>query len=71
MEGGVEANYDDLVAPTGFAPASPRRRRHAARGAMLSARRRAARPGPLTVVSEAEYYGATAEDGASSGTPAA
>src|SRR3954467_8194243 len=42
MRGGMEAIYDDMVKATGFlafAPASP------ARGAMFSARGRAARPG--------------------------
>jgi hypothetical protein len=42
MRGGMEAVYDDMVKATGFlafAPASP------ARGAMFSARGRAARPG--------------------------
>jgi Domain of unknown function (DUF4188) len=71
MGGGVEAIYDDLAAPTGFARFVPA---HAARGAMFSARRRAARAGPLTVapvVTEAEYYGATAEVDESSSTPAA
>jgi Domain of unknown function (DUF4188) len=71
MGGGVEAIYDDLAAPIGFARVAPAQ---AARGAMFSARRRAARAGPLTVapvVTEAEYYGATAEDGESSSTPAA
>lgn len=63
MEGGVEAIYDDMAAPMGFARFAPA---HAARGAMFSARQRAARPGPLTVapvVGEAEYYGASADDG--------
>jgi hypothetical protein len=71
MGGGVEAIYDDLAAPTGFVRFVPA---HAARGAMFSARRRAARAGPLTVapvVTEAEYYGATAEVDESSSTPAA
>jgi hypothetical protein len=71
MRGGVEAIYDDMAAPMGFARFAPAQ---AARGAMFSARRRAARPGALTVapvVSEAEYYGATADDGESSSTSAA
>ena len=58
-----------MAAPIGFARFAPTR---PARGAMFSARKRAARPGPLTVapvVSEAEYYGATAEDGEPHGTP--
>ena len=71
VQGGVEAIYDDMAAPMGFARFAPAQ---AARGAMFSARRRAARPGPLTaapVISEAEYYGETATGAESSSTPAA
>jgi fumigallin biosynthesis monooxygenase-like protein len=58
MRGGVEAIYDDTATPIGlarFAPSLP------ARGAMFSARRRAAREEaepPAPVVAETEYYGA-------------
>ena len=58
MRGGIEAIYDDLDKPLGlarFAPAVP------ARGAMFSARRRAAREEaepPTPVIPEAELYGA-------------
>jgi hypothetical protein len=58
VRGGIEAIYDDLDKPLGlarFAPAVP------ARGAMFSARRRAARDEtepPAAVIPEAELYGA-------------
>jgi hypothetical protein len=58
MGGGVEAIYDDMNKPTGFArfaPATP------ARGAMFSARHRAGRLEALTVapvIPEQGYYGA-------------
>jgi hypothetical protein len=57
MSGGMEAVYGDVNKPLGlarFATVVP------ARGAMFSARRRAARedaPVPEPVVAEAEYYG--------------
>jgi hypothetical protein len=56
MSGGMEAIYDDMSRPIGFArfaPAQP------ARGAMFSARRRAGRGEPPTVqpvINEADYY---------------
>jgi hypothetical protein len=71
LEGGVEAIYDDMAAPIGFARFA---QAQAASGAMFSARRRAARPGPLTVapvISEAEYYGETTKGAESSSTHAA
>ena len=58
MGGGMEAVYGDVDKPLGlarFAPVLP------ARGAMFSARRRAAREEaapPEPVVAETEYYGA-------------
>jgi hypothetical protein len=66
MRGGIEAIYDDMDAPVGFARFAPAQ---AARGAMFSARDRAGRPGPVAVapvVSEAELYRTTADDGGSS-----
>jgi hypothetical protein len=56
MGGGVEAIYDDMAAPTGFARFAPAR---PARGAMFSARHRAGRDGALTVapvIPEPAYY---------------
>jgi hypothetical protein len=56
LRGGIEAIYDDMVAPVGmmkFAPLKP------ARGPMFSARSRAARAGetPVAAVTERELYG--------------
>jgi hypothetical protein len=54
--GGMEAIYDDIEPPIGFARFAPTR---AARGAMFSARRRLGRSEPLTVepvIAELEYY---------------
>jgi Monooxygenase af470-like len=54
--GGMEAVYDDIEAPIGFARFVPTRE---ARGAMFSARRRLGRSEPLTVepvIAESEYY---------------
>ena len=56
MCGGMEAVYDDMVAPTGFLAFAPVR---PARGAMFSARSRAARPGDATLavpIAEADLY---------------
>jgi hypothetical protein len=57
VRGGVEAIYNDLSAPIGFASFAPTR---PARGAMFSSRRRAGRQEPQTapaVMTESEYYG--------------
>jgi fumigallin biosynthesis monooxygenase-like protein len=56
MRGGMEAVYDDMVEATGFLSFAPVR---PARGAMFSARTRAARPGDATLqapIAEAELY---------------
>jgi hypothetical protein len=56
MQGGMEAIYDDVGVPTGFARFAPVQ---AARGAMFSARRRAHRDvaeEPPPVVDEADLY---------------
>ncbi len=55
MRGGMEAIYDDVASPPGFARFAPLQ---PARGAMFSARRRARREGeePAPVVDEAELY---------------
>lgn len=56
MSGGMEAIYDDMNRPTGFASFAPT---HPARGAMFSARRRAGDSKPLTaqpVIAETDYY---------------
>ena len=56
MGGGMEAIYDDIEPPCGFARFAPTR---VARGAMFSARRRAGQgdqPTVKPVIAEAEYY---------------
>ena len=56
MRGGMEAVYDDMVKATGFLSFAQVR---PARGAMFSARARAARPGDATLqapIAEAELY---------------
>lgn len=58
MRGGVEAIYDDMNKPTGFARFAPAT---LARGAMFSARHRAGQHEVLTVapvIAEQAYYGA-------------